>query len=819
MNAHHSTTSDKPVAPDAQTPAEAAQRVRNARYAWDRPQTEPTTTVIVARRSFELEEMVDSATCHIAAEGRYRLMVNGQVLINGPCRSTPERPTYDTIDLMAYLQPGRNAMAIIVLAEADPTPRTLGNVSGLYVQGHIIAGDQVIHLDTPGQWRMTRPKAWSNTVASRMPSERHQRLGTIEIYDSRDQPVDWSDPCLDDSDWDVAVPIEALSAQRLEPRPIPILVERPCSPEKLLFIGDAEASLIDDDLTRQTLADTVVTPPRAVQFESPQALIHPGDAITRIVPPADDCTDPLALRNAVVAVDFGREVTAYARVELRGPAGTVVDFSYAERLVDGRIVAYAQFVSSCDRLILNGEWQTFQTLEWHGFRYLQIVFRNASTAIEVRRLDAVETHYPVKLEGRFDCSDDRLNRLWQIARHTLRCCMHDSFQDCPWREQRLWAGDTRTQILFNFAAFGERHLPARSAKLFGLVQESFGLVPPFWSRPLGTPILADYTLWWAIMPWDILLYTGDDSVYRDLRQPIHRALQWFADRIGPEGLIGPLEGNIFIDWAPLDRKGACIALNLIYAYALNALSRCEAHIHQSQQAQAFAARSQAMLDEVRRRAWSRERGLFSDAIVDSRLSDTFSQHTNALAVLTGAADDRQRESIRTRLLDDDLVPVEPYFFHYLLQALAKLDEHQNAIDLTRRKYAPMLDAGATTLWEEWQAHGTWRGGKAEPRPRSQCHAWSAGPLFFLSSHILGVRPTAPGFASVRIQPHPVDMSRINGTWPTPRGNIRVTVQRETSQWRCVLDVPDNTQAIFDPVFLDSNAEPRCLAPGHHAFDV
>lgn len=61
-----------------------------------------------------------------------------------------------------------------------------------------------------------------------------------------------------------------------------------------------------------------------------------------------------------------------------------------------------------------------------------------------------------------------------------------------------------------------------------------------------------------------------------------------------------------------------------------------------------------------------------------------------------------------------------------------------------------------------------------PEPtRSDCHAWSSSPNYDFLATILGVEPDAPGFASVRIEPHPGHLNRISGVVPHPQGDIRV----------------------------------------------
>lgn len=55
--------------------------------------------------------------------------------------------------------------------------------------------------------------------------------------------------------------------------------------------------------------------------------------------------------------------------------------------------------------------------------------------------------------------------------------------------------------------------------------------------------------------------------------------------------------------------------------------------------------------------------------------------------------------------------------------------------------------------------------------RSDCHAWSAHPIYHLHASVLGIRPSAPFFGAVRIAPQPGTLRRIDAVTPTPKGNI------------------------------------------------
>jgi hypothetical protein len=120
--------------------------------------------------------------------------------------------------------------------------------------------------------------------------------------------------------------------------------------------------------------------------------------------------------------------------------------------------------------------------------------------------------------------------------------------------------------------------------------------------------------------------------------------------------------------------------------------------------------------------------------------------------------------------------------------------------LIRTRYGPMLARGATTLWESFDPTA------------SLCHGFSTTPLFQLSAEMLGVQPTAPGFAAFRLAPQLGDCDYARGAFPTGRGDIGVGWERSGSDLTVDVTVPDAITGVFVPPVgyrvVDGNAELR-----------
>ena len=81
-----------------------------------------------------------------------------------------------------------------------------------------------------------------------------------------------------------------------------------------------------------------------------------------------------------------------------------------------------------------------------------------------------------------------------------------------------------------------------------------------------------------------------------------------------------------------------------------------------------------------------------------------------------------------------------------------------------RSWLGMMAQGATITTEAWSL-------AAKPN-QDWNHAWGTAPLNVIARHVLGVRPTSPGFRTYALEPHCGSLEGA-GVVPTVRGPIAV----------------------------------------------
>jgi hypothetical protein len=421
-----------------------------------------------------------------------------------------------------------------------------------------------------------------------------------------------------------------------------------------------------------------------------------------------------------------------------------------------------------------------------------------------------QSNYPAPEVGRFFCSDALLNDIWEICRHTTRLCMEDTFVDCPTYEQTFWVGDSRNEALVAYYAFGAEPLVRRCLRL---VPGSRDQTPFYNSQvPSGwTNVLPNWTFLWAIACEEFYLRTGDAAFVEEIWPDVRFTLDRFLAERDVDGLLAIAAWNL-LDWAPMDQPndGVVTHQNCFLVAALRAAGRLAALA--GDDAARWSAAANDLADAINRHLWSEERGAYLDAVHrDGRRSTVFSVPTQVVAYLCSVAEGERAAAIEGYLLQApaDFVPIgSPFmsFFHY--EALAKLGRIEDMLADMRVNYGAMLAYGATTCWEMYPNYTVLR---ANPTflTRSHCHAWSAGPLYFLSAHVLGVRPLAPGWTRVAVEPTPAGLDWARGSVPLPdQGTVDVA-------WR----IESDGRTMRLQVSAPSHVEVEANLPGGYAGTV
>jgi hypothetical protein len=293
---------------------------------------------------------------------------------------------------------------------------------------------------------------------------------------------------------------------------------------------------------------------------------------------------------------------------------------------------------------------------------------------------------------------------------------------------------------------------------------------------------------------DYWMYVDDAPLVNEIVPHTRTVIDWYAARLRPDGLLGPLKWWEFGDWTanyrfgvpPQDGDGGSTFLTLQFIEALQAAAEMESHFGSKERVQTYRLMIQKATEALNRESWDAEHGLYAD----TPTKNAWSQQANILSVMLDVAPRQQQRQIMERVLgskqsestqvDGTTVPAmsEPtyYFRFYLSRAL----EHAGLGNLYLGQLGPwyrMLDMGLST-WAE------------TPEPtRSDCHAWSASPNYDLLTIVAGIVPASPGFKRVLISPHLAGLHHLEASMPHAGGAIRTVYRMDGNRWIATLTLP------------------------------
>lgn len=737
--------------------------------------------VYLFRKSLDFSAVPKEYKVFVSADNRFELFVNGTWVGLGPARGDIAHWNYETYDLAPYLKVGKNWIAARVWNEGELRPEAqISARTGFLLQG---VTDKTI--STGAGWEGRQDKSYA-PLPLKVPF--YYVAGPGEIRDFGAFVPDWH--VGKGQDW---------AGVKVITRAMPNSVVGGYGTTNIWML---QASMLPHLERKEERIGKVVWA-KGVQAK---AVPQKGSGLT------------VPLQSKVeILLDQGYLINAYPVLTFSGGKGAKVSIAYAEALYDDKMkkgnrdeVEGKRFIGRKDSLLSAGRKnEVFRPYSYRTYRYIKVEVETAGEALVLEDLHSIFLGYPFKLEAELSSALPEMGEMLKVGWRTARLCAVDTYMDCPYYEQLQYIGDARIQALVSLYNSGDDRLVKNALNLMDQSRQPEGVTLS--RHPSYTPqYIPTFSLWYIGMLHDYLLYGRDTEFVRGKLGGVHQILDYFQRYEGEGGSLRQVPQWSFTDWVsdtdwvagvgPKGKDGGSAMLDLQLLYAYQVAVQLEKDLGEVVYQSRYTERINALKKSIRERYWVPSRGLFADRSE----GDVYSQHTNALAILTGMFNKREQEDVAEKLLKDrTLSQASIYFKYYLHRALVQAgrgDEYLLFLDNWREN----LKMGMSTWAEMSDIDGS----------RSDCHAWGSSPNIEFYRVMLGIDSDAPGFRRVRVKPHLGELKALAGSMPHPDGKISAEYRIDDGGMHVKLVLPAKVSGRFE-----YQGKSRELSAGLNAFTI
>jgi len=489
--------------------------------------------------------------------------------------------------------------------------------------------------------------------------------------------------------------------------------------------------------------------------------------------------------------DFGKETFGYMQLHGLEGEGTVTLY-YGESLEEA---CSETFCETFDRIAIEaGDLPDYTHDKSKAFRYVNVV---PGPGVKVGDVSMLYEYLPVEYRGQFRCSNERINRIYEVAAYTMHLTTRELFLDGIKRDRWVWSGDASQSYLINYYLFFDEAVNRRT------------MIALRGKDPVESHLntILDYSFYWIISLHDHYWYTGDVEFVRFLYPKMLSLLDFCRDRTNRSGMVEGLPGDwVFVDWAEISKEGELSFQQVLFCRSLEVAAGFARLFGDEELAERLGAEAAALRGQLFDVFWDEERGGLLHHRVGGQVRPVMTRYANMFALLLGLLDEGQQRTVAQQVLKNDRVPpiTTPYMRFYELAALCEIGEQAHVLTEMERYWGGMLDLGATSFWEIYdpEVKGIAQYAMSgRPFAKSLCHAWGAGPVFLLGKYYMGVQPLEAGYARFVIEPRLGGLDWFEGVVPAHRDNIRVYMDATTLTIR--------TGGSPGLLRLTSRSEPSC----------
>lgn len=524
----------------------------------------------------------------------------------------------------------------------------------------------------------------------------------------------------------------------------------------------------------------------SVQIENEHYLLLPGNGQADLSNSRVCVMRSTDARHPALLLDFGKEIqggiqlvtgmpVSQKPVRIRVRFGESVSEAMCE--IDGKNGATNDHAVRDFQLSL--PWLGVAEVGNSGFRFVRIDLPDDSVELQLKEIRAIATYRDIPYKGSFRCSDERLNQIWQTGAYTVHLNLQEYLWDGIKRDRLVWIGDMHPEVMTVNTVFGYNEAVPKSLDL------TRNITPlPNWMNGISS-----YSIWWLLIQRDWFRYQGDWTYLQSQKDYLVDLLKVLISKVDASGREH-LDGMRFLDWPSNENPEAINAgLQALMVQAMKYGAELCSLLQEPELA------STCLETEARLRKAAPQ---VIKPFLALKKKPTEPGMKQAAALLAWAGLMEANEADQKYLSQEGGHGFSTFYGYYMLRSMALAGNYSGALDIIRSYWGAMLDMGATTFWEDFNLdwlpnaapidelvpagkkdiHGDFGAYCYKGFRHSLCHGWASGPTSWLTEYVLGVEVLEPGCRVLRIVPHLADLEWVEGTFPTPKGIVKIRHEKQ-----------------------------------------
>lgn len=419
----------------------------------------------------------------------------------------------------------------------------------------------------------------------------------------------------------------------------------------------------------------------------------------------------------------------------------------------------------------------------HSAGKIEVEAKNASQEEAEIVISFITTHYPIFEEADTLTSDAALNKVLETCKHTLKICRQTHHLDSPRHcEPMACTGDYYIESLMTPYSFGDMRLAEFDVLRTALMLE----------REQGRMFHTTYSLIWVRMLYDVYMFTGNDTLLKQCEKALQLLLQRFETYVGENGLIETPPDYMFIDWIYIDECSmhhppkalGQTCLNMFYFQALTYAAKIWKQLGEDNEAKQCEYKKEHLKTAVNTQLFDAKKGIYFEGMntptpenligewmpknVEKRY---YLKHANILAAYVGICEKEKAIELIDKVMADEIAgECQPYFMHYLLEAIARLGLCEQYTRTVVERWKAPIEECPKGLVE----------GFVVPEPTyyfDHSHAWGGTPLYSIPNALLGLEILKPGMQEIAITPTLLGLDYAKTELLTPYGKVTCEMQK------------------------------------------